>query len=194
MRVRLMAALFGAAVAAGCTDQVRTPTHPEAITVPVRFESAPGSVAGPVGAEAALHADAPHSFTAHASGSEEVPPNGSNAQGQAIFSVSEDGTEIHYRLIVANIENVSQAHIHLAPAGQNGGVVVWLYPSGPPAQLIPGRTDGILAEGVITDASLVGPLAGSTLNDLLVQMQAENTYVNVHTTQFPGGEVRGQID
>jgi hypothetical protein len=180
MRVPLMAALFAAAVASGCTDQIRTPAEPEAVTVPVRFESA-------------RHAGTPRNFRTHASGGEEVPPNDSRAQGQAIFQLSKDGTEIHYKLIVANIQNVAQAHIHLGPAGVNGPVIVWLYPSGPPPMLIPGRTQGILAEGVITDASLVGLLAGGTLEDLLNEMRAENTYVNVHTSQFPPGEVRGQI-
>jgi hypothetical protein len=85
------------------------------------------------------------------------------------------------------------AHIHLAPAGANGSVVAWLYPSSPPAQLIPGRSNGILAEGVITAANLIGPLAGGSMEDLLEAMQAGNTYVNVHTVQFPGGEIRGQI-
>jgi hypothetical protein len=132
-------------------------------------------------------------FTASLSGGEEVPAADTQAQGQAIFKVSKDGESISYKLIVANIENVTQAHIHLAPAGANGPVVVWLYPGGPPAQLIPGRFDGILAEGTLTAADLVGSLAGGTLKDLLENMASGNAYVNVHTSQFPGGEVRGQI-
>jgi hypothetical protein len=88
---------------------------------------------------------------------------------------------------------VLMAHIHIGPAGVNGPVVVWLYPEGPPPQLIEGRFDGILAEGVITEADLVGMLAGMTMDDLVAEMLAGNTYVNVHTTQFPGGEIRGQI-
>ena len=67
-------------------------------------------------------------------------------------------------------------------------------PQAPPAKLIPGRTDGILAEGVITEASLVGSLEGAELSVLIEAMEAGNTYVNVHTAQIPGGEVRGQID
>jgi hypothetical protein len=133
-------------------------------------------------------------FKAHATGREEVPANASRAQGQAIFRLSRDGTELYYKLIVANITNVSMAHIHLAPAGVNGPVVVWLYPSGPPPVLIPGRTQGVLAEGTITAANLVGPLAGATLEALLAHIREGNAYVNVHTSQFPGGEVRGQID
>lgn len=130
-------------------------------------------------------------YTAHATGSQEVPPNNSRAQGQSIFRMTDEG--LYYKLIVANIQNVTMAHIHLAPEGVNGPVVVWLYPSAPPAQLIPGRFNGVLAEGVITDADLVGPLAGQTLDDLLAEIESGNAYVNVHTSQFPPGEIRGQI-
>ena len=132
-------------------------------------------------------------FTTHLTGDEEVPPAQTQAQGQAIFQLSKDGTELTYKLIVANIENVNQAHIHLGPEGANGPVVVWLYPDAPPPVLIPGRFSGVLASGTITAADLVGPLAGMTLQDLLNAMEAGNTYVNVHTSQFPGGEIRGQI-
>ena len=138
----------------------------------------------------AVHAN---QFMTHATGAEEVPPNASRAQGQAVFRLSDDGMELSYRLVVANIENVTQAHIHRAPAGQNGGVVVWLYPSGPPAQLIPGRTQGVLAEGEITSDDLVGTLAGEDLDALVDAIRAGNAYVNVHTSQIPGGEIRGQL-
>ncbi len=132
-------------------------------------------------------------FVAHLSGGEEVPPRDTLAQGQAIFNLRADGSELQYRLVVANIENVSMSHIHLAPAGVNGPVVAWLYPHQPPAQLIPGRFDGVLAEGVITSSDLVGPLAGMGLEDLVAAIESGNAYVNVHTSQYPGGEVRGQI-
>jgi hypothetical protein len=132
-------------------------------------------------------------FVAHLSGDQEVPERATLATGQAIFQLSKDGTELSYKLIVANLENLHMAHIHLAPAGTNGGVVVWLYPSGPPAALIPGTTNGILAQGVITNANLVGALAGQTLADLIAHFNNGNAYVNVHTTLYPGGEIRGQI-
>lgn len=149
-----------------------------------------------VAASAAVTAAPPvhdRNFRTHLSGSEEVPPADTRARGQATFQLSHDGAELHYRLIVANIENVTMAHIHLAPAGVNGPVVAWLYPSAPPAQLIPGRTDGVLATGTLTAENLVGPLAGASFEDLIEQIRAGNTYVNVHTSQFPPGEVRGQI-
>ena len=132
-------------------------------------------------------------FHAHLAGDNEVPPVDTNAQGQAIFMLSEDGMSLKYKLIGANIENVLQAHIHLAAEGVNGPIVVWLYPSVPPPILIPGRFDGVLMEGTITDANLVGPLAGHPLSDLVNAMMAGNTYVNVHTSANPGGHIRGQI-
>jgi hypothetical protein len=138
-------------------------------------------------------ASSERNFVASLKGREEVPAVETRAQGQAIFHVSKDGDSISYKLIVANIENVTMAHIHLGPAGDNGPVVVWLYPDAPPPQLIPGRFSGVLAEGTITADDLVGPLAGESLETLLEAMASGNTYVNVHTSQYPGGEVRGQI-
>jgi hypothetical protein len=132
-------------------------------------------------------------FVAHLSGDEEVPAVSTLAQGQAIVKLSSDGSSMSYKLIVANIQDVLMSHIHLAPAGVNGPVVVWLYPSGPPPVLIPGRFQGVLAEGTITAANLVGPLAGAPLSALLDAMKNGDTYVNVHTPANPGGEVRGQI-
>jgi hypothetical protein len=96
-------------------------------------------------------------------------------------------------LVAANIENIMQAHIHLGPVGVNGPIVLWLYPIAPPAVLIPGRFNGVLAEGDVSATNLVGLLAGHPLSDLIAQMESGNAYVNIHTTQNPMGEIRGQI-
>jgi len=140
-------------------------------------------------------------FGTHLVGTEEVPPNDSTAQGQAIFHLSTDGTAIEYKLIVANIENVVAAHIHVGAFGVNGPVVAFLAGPFAPGG---GRTDGVLATGRITAANLIGPLAGHPFSDLLAAIEAGNTYVNAHTNDgvapvntgpgdFPGGEIRGQI-
>lgn len=195
MRIPLTAAVFASVFFGGCTGSTMSPAQPAGITVPVRLQSEPraGSQQA-VGSGSTQHAAAPHNLRTHLRGDEEVPARDTAAQGQAIFQVNEDGTAIGYKLIVANIENVTQAHIHLAPAGSNGGIVAWLYPAAPPSQLIPGRTQGTLGEGEITASSLVGALSGQPLSALLNAMQNGGTYVNVHTSQFPPGEIRGQID
>jgi hypothetical protein len=51
----------------------------------------------------------------------------------------------------------------------------------------------VLAGGVITQSSLVGSLAGQSLGVLLDNIASGLAYVNVHTSQFPPGEIRGQI-
>ena len=132
-------------------------------------------------------------FRTHLSGDNEVPSVETDATGQAIFQLSKDGMKLHYKLNVANIKNVNMAHIHLAPAGENGPPVVWLYPSSGSPQLIWGRTQGTLEEGVITKDDLFGQLEGQNLWDLVELIKAGETYVNVHTEQHPAGEIRGQI-
>lgn len=167
------------ALIGGCAEGTPGPTASEELTLPVFSTPAVASAAN---------------FHAHAKGSEEIPAVDTRAQGQATFKVSRDGTSVDYKLNVANIEDVTMAHIHQGPVGETGPPVVWLYPSdGPPAKLIEGRSQGVLARGTFTAADLVGPLAGMTLDDLVEAMRAGNTYVNVHTSEFGGGEIRGQI-
>jgi len=140
-------------------------------------------------------------FAVHLSGDEEVPPRDTLAQGQAIFHLSDDGTTLEYKLIVANIDNVFMAHIHLGPVGVNAPIVVFLYGPVAPGG---GRVDGVISQGTITAANLIGPLAGHPLADLITAMNTGNAYVNAHTNDgvdgintgpgdFPGGEVRGQF-
>jgi hypothetical protein len=145
-------------------------------------------------------------YSTHLSSNEEVAPIAglvidSQAQGQAIFHLSKDGDALEYKLIAANIDNAFMAHIHLGPIGSNGPIVVFLYGPVAPGG---GRTDGVLAEGTITAANLIGPLAGHPLSDLIADMESGGAYVNIHTNDgvaptntgpgdFPGGEIRGQI-
>jgi hypothetical protein len=145
------------------------------------------------------------------SASEEVMPAGvvntSRAVGQANFRLRFTGDQLDYDLKVANISNVFQAHIHRAAAGANGPIIVWLYPStapvaGPTGQ---GPIFGRIAKGTIVATDLVGPLVGQPLSALLDELRNGTAYVNVHTSDgvapantgpgdFPGGEIRGQIE
>lgn len=140
------------------------------------------------------------SYTAQLSGREEVPMRDTRATGHANFKLNKEGTELEYKLIVANIENVVAAHIHLGARGTNGGVVVTLYGPVDPGT---GKKSGVLAEGTISAVNLTGDLAGRTLLDLIAAFDAGNAYVNVHTDDgqagsgragdIPEGEIRGQI-
>ena len=140
------------------------------------------------------------SYTAQLSGREEVPMRDTRATGHVNFKLNKEGTELEYRLVVANIENVVAAHIHLGARGTNGAVVVTLYGPADPGT---GKKSGVLTEGTITAANLTGELAGRTLLDLIATFDAGNAYVNVHTDDgqagsgragdIPEGEIRGQI-
>lgn len=139
-------------------------------------------------------------FIAHLSGAGEVPPRDTPAHGVAKFEVNADGT-LDFKLNVVRIENVVAAHIHIGDPTVNGPVVAFLYGDVPPGG---GAIQGRIADGTIQAGDLVGPLAGQPLLELIGRMRAGNTYVNVHTNDgvapintgpgdFPGGEIRGQI-
>jgi hypothetical protein len=139
-------------------------------------------------------APAAKNFMAIMSADQEVAatPVVSDGTGVAIFQLSADGQSLSYKLNASNLNApVTMSHIHMAPGGANGGVVVWLFPSSPPPS--PGvESNGRLAEGTITAADLRGSLAGKW--DLFVtKLNDGGLYVNVHTTAYPGGEIRGQI-
>jgi hypothetical protein len=128
-------------------------------------------------------------FLAVLNGANQIPSVSTNGHGVFLASLSVDGKSLAFRLIVANIENVVVAHIHLGDSTHNGPPVAFLlHPT-----LLPGRSDGTIAMGTITGADLVGPLQGQPLSALVDAIQHGNTYVNVHTTQNPSGEIRGQI-
>lgn len=131
-------------------------------------------------------------FRAFLTGEDEVPVVITNAHGKAFFK--RVGDTLEYRVVVGQIDNVTQAHIHMQNAGQQTGpVVAWLYPDGPPAVLIPGTSNGILAEGTIAAGDLVGPLAGASLDALFAAIDAGTAYVNVHTSAHAPGEIRGTL-
>lgn len=155
----------------------------------------------------------PQTFVANLSAASGVT---SQATGKAIFQLSPDGNSLSYTLRVSNINNVFMAHIHLFPSGD---ILVWLYPnpntvasggeaaciavlSGGSASSCPGyiagRFDGVLAQGTITAADLTGSTTcagclGITFSTLISDIESGHAYVNVHTTQNPGGEIQGTI-
>src|SRR5689334_8958577 len=190
---RLLIGAFSLAVAA-CAGESSTTE----LRAPI-FEKSGGSAAS-------NDQNTDRELETHLKGENEAPPRDTRAQGEAIFRLSGDGKSVEYKLIASNIDNPFMAHIHMAPPGVNGAIVVWLFPSTAPVPgpLGIGRHDGELSHGTFTAANLVGPLAGHPLSDLLAAIAAGNAYVNVHTNDgvapintgpgdFPGGEIRGQL-
>ena len=156
----------------------------------------------------------------HMTGAEEVftpvPPStatpaDSRGQGEAIFRVSDDGSSVSFRLIASNIDNVIMSHIHCGRPGSNGPISMWLYPvigpAGAPGPTGAGPQNGVLASGTFSPTGVICPASPSfgPAMPLLDAMRAGLTYVNVHTNDgvaptntgpgdFPGGEIRGQLD
>jgi hypothetical protein len=92
-----------------------------------------------------------------------------------------------------------QAHYHFSQPHENGGVMVFLCgPAGSPAkQTCPNATSGVVS-GSLGPADVIGPAAQNILpGDMASVMAAIRNgaaYMNLHSTMFPGGEIRGQIE
>lgn len=124
-------------------------------------------------------------FHAHLKGTNEVPPVDTQAQGQVLLKVDDEG--LHYTLIVANIEDVVAAHIHCGAVGANGPVGITLFTGGPES------SNGILVSGT-AEAPDAGNACGWTdIEDVVAAILNGEAYVNVHTLGTPSGEIRGQL-
>jgi hypothetical protein len=107
----------------------------------------------------------------------EVPPSGSKAFGAALVHV--DGSKLSFSVAIVNLarESFFAGHIHVGPAGVNGPVVVTLFS---------GSTDRKL---IVQAARLdIDPELGKA-----ICADPAGYYINYHTTDFPGGAVRGQL-
>jgi hypothetical protein len=136
-------------------------------------------------------------FRATLSGANENPVRTTTASGTAEFRLSEDNT-ISYTVDVTNLSNITAGHIHgPADAATNASVIIGLFSTPPSTSPFSGR----LAEGTITASST---LSGVDLAGLIALFNSGMTYVNVHTSDgvdpantgpgdFPGGDIRGQI-
>ena len=128
-------------------------------------------------------------FEAILSGAEEVPPRPTAANGRAQIYI--DGDLISYAIEVDDISNITAAHIHSGVPGVNGSIRLFLYPSqqGTTVPQVSTTDKGILVEATVPSSNVTG----ITYQELLNQMRTGGAYVNVHSTQFPGGEMRGTV-
>ena len=126
-------------------------------------------------------------YTTPLTGFEEVPPVLTKSTGFAVLKF--DNNTLTYQLNVTNLNEIKSSHIHLGGFGENGDIIVMLFNSTSPTNLI----NGTLTEGSITTGDLKGPLEGKSLGDLISQINQLKTYINIHTVEHPNGEIRGQI-
>jgi hypothetical protein len=135
-------------------------------------------------------------------GFEEFPVISTTGHGEFRAQISNDGSQINYELSYADLEgNIQQAHIHFGPPNtaiaNNISVFLCTNLGNGPAgtQTCPAAPATI--SGVITATNVIGPLLqgieAGALSELLDGLRAGKTYVNVHSTKWPAGEIRSQI-
>ena len=141
-------------------------------------------------------------------GWEEVPSVSTTGNGTFNARISNDESRIDWELSYSDLEGaVQQAHIHIGNISVNGGITVFLCtnlgngPAGTqPCPAPPATISGtILAADVspnipATQAARNQGLGTGEIDELINAIRAGATYVNVHSTTWPGGEIRSQID
>ena len=140
-------------------------------------------------------------YTTMLNGANEVPAVMTPAVARGAALLRDNGTRLVIRLVQSNLTNVVAAHLHLAPAGQNGPVIVNLLgPLAPGGGAYP--TNVMMFD--VRGRDLTGPLADYPLDALVHEIEAGNVYINIHTNDgdpmtngAPGdiasGEIRGQL-
>jgi hypothetical protein len=114
----------------------------------------------------------------------EVPRNSSPATGEAELTISRTGRSIAYRIEAEDLTGrVQAAHIHYAPAGRSGPVILGIC----------GRPCSLPKSGRLTAKNFSRAPGVRNFAAAVRQLRRGRTYVNLHTRQNPSGEIRGQI-
>ena len=119
-------------------------------------------------------------FAADMRGSNETPPNSSTATGSALVTIDTANNTLTFEIATKGIANPTLAHIHPGAAGVAGAPLITFATSS--AAFTNGRTSGTIS---------IATLDAGQLNSLLTNPSA--FYVNVHSSAFGGGEIRGQL-
>ncbi|MGH8247216.1 MAG: CHRD domain-containing protein, partial [Gammaproteobacteria bacterium] len=133
-------------------------------------------------------------LNARLTGFQEVPAVSTEGRGDFRATINEAGTSISFRLRFSGLSSAtSAAHIHLGQRDVNGGVLAFLCGGGgKPACPMAGTVEGTIVAADVTGLTAQGIAAGE-FAEVVRAIRAGVVYVNVHTTNFPNGEVRGQI-
>ncbi len=123
--------------------------------------------------------------------------------GTGTFTATVNGGTLSYKLTFSGLSSDAlQSHIHFAQPGVNGGIFLWLCQSAAkPSPTLGTPTcpaKGGTVSGKITSAAILSLAADQNLKagDFVGALQilaSGDAYVNVHTVNFPGGEIRGQV-
>jgi hypothetical protein len=138
-------------------------------------------------------------------GYEETPMTiSTTGSGKFEASFSRFGEKFRYELSYRDLEgSVTQAHIHFGAKATSGGITVWLCANNPPIMNAPAGTQSCPASpatitGIVGPENVVGPssqgIGPGEFDELLAAMDAGVTYVNVHSSLYPTGEIRAQIE
>jgi hypothetical protein len=136
-------------------------------------------------------------------GYEENPDISTVATGAFEARLSDDGKTLAYELSYSGLEGtVQQAHIHFGKRAVNGGISIWLCGTSPgfvpPTAGIPTCPQEGTVTGEVDMTDVVGPsgqgIAAGEFAEILAAMRAGHAYANVHSTKFPGGEIRAQLN
>jgi hypothetical protein len=141
----------------------------------------------------------PHTkkFSAHLDGYQEVAAISSTGSGSFRAWLVDD-EKIHFVFKYEGLEggNSLFAHIHFGQKSVSGGVSAFLCGGGTKPTPCP-NVEGTV-EGDIVPADVAGPngqgIEAGSFAELLRAMRAGKTYANIHTTRWPSGEIRGQIN
>jgi hypothetical protein len=122
-------------------------------------------------------------------GGQEVPSVQTTASGMAWFEPKQDS--MWFQRNVTNLQEITNTHIHTGKQGENVPQLVKLYHSDTPTINISGKLfSGTL---YIDKDTFAAKMTDKQLSDLEKAMRDGDTYVNVHTQQYPNGEIQGQI-
>jgi CHRD domain-containing protein len=135
------------------------------------------------------------------SGFQEVPVLSTSGHGTFEARINKDDTAFDWTLTYGDlVGNVTQSHIHFGQPGVNGGISIWLCGTAAlpgPAGTAPCPTPGGTVTGTASAATVVGPsgqgIAAGEFAEILAAIRAGKAYANVHSTTYPGGEIRAQL-
>jgi hypothetical protein len=134
------------------------------------------------------------------SGLNEVPPVSSPGQGTLTLNLNTQQQSLTYTLTYTNLRaTVTQAHIHFGQEHVEGGIMVFLCSNvGAPLPETPACPgNGGTVSGMFTPTSVIGPgpqgISPGDFPALATALLSQTAYADVATTQFPGGEIRGQV-